>query len=98
MSAKNSRDRIAHLRSVAEFGEKARNLREVMDVFVDEVETQVLRDLEDASTAEELLQVQMYYKAVVDFNRFLQAHIAAGNAKEVSLRNMIEKEKKEKGD
>lgn len=66
-----------------------------METFLDEVETNVLRDLAQCKTEEELLSTQMYYKAVLDFNGFLQERIGKAVAKEQSLQKLVYDEKGE---
>lgn len=66
-----------------------------METFLDEVETEVLRDLAKCETEEELLETQAYYKAVLRFNEFLRERIGIAVAKERSLQELVQHEKGE---
>lgn len=91
----DEQERIAHLRGVVDFAKKAKGVREIVEAFLDEVETDVLHELASCKTEEELLQTQMYYRAVLDFSQFLQERISKGIAKEKSLEKLIQYEKGE---
>ncbi len=57
------RERIQILSRIVDLGDKAEAVKDVLDVFLDRREDDVLNALRHARNAEETMRVKMYYNA-----------------------------------
>ena len=91
-----ARDRLRKnlLQQVVSLGDKAKEAREVIDIFLDGVEDEVLESIKTASTPERLMEIRAYYKACLA----LQAEFNALIGKAAIKENTMEEMKKRKGE
>ena len=82
------------LQQVVSLGDKAKEAREVIDIFLDGVEDEVLESIKSASTPERLMEIRAYYKACLA----LQAEFNALIGKAAIKENTMEEMKKRKGE
>ena len=88
------RQRKALLQQVVSLGDKAKKAREVIDIFLDGVEDEVLESIKSASTPERMMEIRAYYKACLALKGEFDALIGKAALKE----SKIEEMKKRKGE
>ena len=85
------RARQACLAKVVGFGNKARDAKEIMDIFLDGVEDTVLKGIEATSDPEKLLQLKMYYKACLMLEKEFTGMINEALIKQKTLEDLQKK-------
>lgn len=88
------RAREAALMKVVDFGNKAKEAKEIIDIFLDGVEDLTLKTLNETSDPEALLGIKMYYKACLMLEKEFSTIINEAMIK----RKTLEKIKKRKGE
>ncbi len=88
------RQRKDLLQQVVSLGDKAKEAREVVDIFLDGVEDEVLESIKSASTPERLMEIRAYYKACLALQGEFDALIGKAALKEQTMEEM----KKRKGE
>lgn len=83
--------RMENLQKIVNFGEKARNAREIMDIFLDGVEDLVLSTLTVTSDPEKLLQIKMYYQACRQLDKEFDSMLREAAIKQKTLEELKEK-------
>ena len=75
-------------------GEKAKAAQEVIDIFLDGVEDEVLESIKNANTPERLMEIRAYYKACLA----LENEVTNMINKAVNKEKVLEELKKRKGE
>ena len=88
------RAREAALMKVVDFGNKAKEAKEIIDIFLDGVEDLTLKTLNETSDPEALLGIKMYYKACLMLEKEFSTMINEAMIK----RKTLEEIKKRKGE
>ena len=81
-----SRERLNYLNEVVKEGEKATIVKEYMDVLVDEEGERVLQCLAEGNG--DPVELQIYYKAVVEISRKINYDIAQGQRKKEAIQKI----------
>ena len=93
-TGKISRQRQRLLLEIADYGRKAEDAKEILDIYLDSVEDVVLSELRKEKSEEELLRLQMYYRACHQLADDLSRMVREGKLKASVLR-AAEKERGE---
>ena len=73
------------MQKIVNYGNKAKDAKEILDVFMDGVEEIVLKSLAMTSDPEKLLQIKMYYKACLMLEKEFTGMITEASVKEKTL-------------
>ena len=93
--SQRERERKILLQKVVNLGDKARDAKEILDIFLDGAEDEVLASLKNASTPERLMEIRAYYKACLALQEEFDGLIAKASLKEKTIED-IKKQKGEK--
>ncbi len=90
---KRARDqaRKIALQKVINLGNKAKDAKEILDIFLDGVADDTLNKLATASNPDNLLYIRMYYKACLELEKEFDKMIKEATAKEKTLENLSNK-------
>ncbi len=75
------KDRDKYLREIVDLGEKAKDVKEILDYYLDCQEDDILKELVEAQDYNALLNVQMKYKAILALDDKLKGVIHLAKVK-----------------
>ena len=84
------------LQKVINLGNKAKDAKEILDIFLDGVADDTLRQLETATNPDSILYIRMYYKACLELEKEFNSMIKQALAKENTLEGLVKEKKGEK--
>lgn len=61
----NERERIAQLRGIVDLGAKAENAKYILDIFLDDMENDILKEMLVTRDTRQLQELRLYYKAAL---------------------------------
>jgi len=95
---KRARDqaRKIALQKVINLGARAKDAKEILDIFMDGVADDTLSKLATASNPDNLLYIRMYYKACLDLEKEFDRLIKEAATKENTLEDLVKEKKGEK--
>ena len=82
------RAREAALMKVVDFGNKAKEAKEIVDIFLDGAEDLTLKAINETSDPEKLLQIKMYYKACLMLEKEISTMINEAMIKRKTLEEL----------